>query len=143
MKRIEQQVERLKADFGTSDPFLLCRLLGFIVVASKLPAHVKGFCLEAKRRKLIFINDSLREWEKREVCGHELGHALLHEGINAYFISYHTNLLCSRYEREADYFCACLLTDDDMLQAADTVGALASIAGISTELAQLRYEQRN
>lgn len=143
MKQIEQQVKQLKADFGTSDPFLLCRLLGFAVVLSKLPVHVKGFCLEAQHRKLIFINQGLPEWEQREVCGHELGHALLHKGINAYFISYHTNLLCSRYEREADFFCACLLTDDEMFQEADTVGALASVAGISLELAQLRYEYRS
>ena len=58
---------------------------------------------------MICIRESLREPLDRITCAHELGHAVLHPLLNFMFMETCTQLEVEKYEREADYFCACLL----------------------------------
>ena len=46
MNQIESLCEKLKQEFGTSDPFELCGRMGVIVLFVKLPMHIKGFLLQ-------------------------------------------------------------------------------------------------
>ncbi len=142
MESIRQLADSLKRTYGTSDPVLICHLMGYYVLPSELPEYIDGFYLKAKDRDWIFLNQELSPLARRQTCAHELGHALLHPGVNACQISYYTNLLCSGYEKEADYFCACLLIDEELLDGdLQTVQQLAAVCGVSEELALLRLKQ--
>lgn len=133
-------------EYQTNNPFALCRQMDISVLYADLPRQVKGFFTNVDGFKMVYLNSRLPEWEQRMVCAHELGHAVLHEEINALFISYHTNLLCARYENEADYFCACLLMPDDWFLSemeGKTVDQLAALGGVNPHLVELRLENMN
>ena len=78
-------------EYQTNNPFALCRQMDISVLYADLPRQVKGFFTNVDGFKMVYLNSRLPEWEQRMVCAHELGHAVLHEEINALFISYHTN----------------------------------------------------
>ena len=112
MTQIRQLAAALREQIGTRDPFALCEALGIAVLFTDLPPITKGFFFVLQGKKIINISQHLPEEERRAVCAHELGHALLHPTANTPFLAANTNLVVGRYEREADYFSACLLLDD-------------------------------
>ena len=146
MNQIESLCEKLKQEFGTSDPFELCGRMGVIVLFVKLPMHIKGFYCNMADHRMVYINNRLKEGEQRMVCAHELGHALLHAELNVMFINQYTNLKTVRYENEADYFSACLLIDDALLDCTSglsTLADIASCAGVDERLVELRLWRFN
>ncbi|MEG0017640.1 MAG: ImmA/IrrE family metallo-endopeptidase [Hydrogenoanaerobacterium sp.] len=143
MQNIEGYAKQLCKQYGTSNPFALCEALNIEVLYCDLPRDVNGFYLLAGEAQIVFLNDGLDECEARIVCGHELGHALLHRDYNSALLSTQTLLNCQRYENEADTFCACLLIDDELC-ADDEVVTLENIAkqaGLPLRLVQLRQLQ--
>ena len=111
-ERIIRMANRTAERFGTRDPEEICRRLGIVVVHTDLPKMVSGFYMENGGRQAVVISDVL-EPPYSDVCvAHELGHALLHKGINTVFISENTNLVVGKYEREADLFAVSLLMDE-------------------------------
>lgn len=133
-------VKNLRDNYGTSDPFSLCEALGIGVLYCDLPRGVNGFYLLLGSSQVIFINQELEEAAARVVCGHELGHALLHRDYNSVYLSTQTLLNCRRYENEADTFCACLLIDEEVCADAEvvTMGDIARRAGLPERLVELR-----
>lgn len=79
----------------------------------ELPPSTKGVCYEVSGRKIILINSNLDENEKRYVCAHELGHAILHPKLNYSFLATETLFSPQKIEREADIFASELLISDD------------------------------
>lgn len=132
-------IKMLTSKFQTRNPFELAKCLGIIVIYSPL-TDVKGFCQCIKRTKFIYISDQLDENEQQFVCAHELGHLLLHGGVNRYFMSSCTQLIPGRYEREADQFAVDLLWSDEELREYQdwTIPQIAVKLGISERLAEYR-----
>ena len=113
MERIKELARQLAERFGTADPFALCAALDITVLPVGLPPGVKGFYGCVRGARVLYLNGALEENERRTVCAHELGHALLHEGHNALFLRERTDFVMERYEREADLFAALLLLPEE------------------------------
>ncbi len=77
----------------------------------------------------VVISNTLRSPDDRACAAHELGHALLHRGVNTFFLSENTNLVCGRYEREADLFAAALLLDEEAL-ALGNINDISNYTGV-------------
>lgn len=110
MKRIKALAESLYKKYGTCDPFRLCEELGINLFFMKMPEATSGLYYRICQKQVILINQSLKEPRKKFVAAHELGHALLHPDANSFFIKTKTAFEIGRFERQADYFAACLLT---------------------------------
>ncbi len=144
MDRIKKITQAITQKYGTNSPFELCDLLGVQVVYTELPLKVKGFCIRLLQNHVIVLNQDLTMQESRVVCAHELGHYLLHGNMNALEIEENTNLCLPRYEREADYFAACLLLQEECLQEQGpfdvmTVEHVATMSGVPEDLVRLRF----
>lgn len=139
MTKIGKLVQSLREECGTCDPFDICEVKRIGVVFCDLPCYVKGFYLKMDANQIVFINQELDEREARVVCGHELGHAMLHSDYNALYLHTETLLNCERYENQADTFCACLLIEEACWDDAEAVTAqgIAQCAGVPERLAHL------
>lgn len=114
MQTVKTTAKELVARFDTNDPFVICSLLDIEVLEVELPAGVRGFYACLMGAQIIYLNASIEdERERRVVCAHELGHALLHRKHNSLFLKERTNFVAARFEREADLFSGYLLLDDD------------------------------
>lgn len=70
--------------------------------------RIKGLALSLGTNKFIIIDDGLSEAEQQFVCGHELGHFLLHPSTNFLFILQNT-FYYSKQEYQANYFSFALM----------------------------------
>lgn len=88
MNDIKNFVKKIVHKYGTNDPYTLCKLLGIIVRQADI-GNIRGMYQHDFRKKLIHINSNLEPHVQRQVCAHELGHALLHKKINTVFWDTH------------------------------------------------------
>lgn len=141
MVYIRDLARRLRKDYRTRDPFVICDQVGVFVLTADLPEITKGFYFAVKGKPIINLNRSLPESERMVVCAHELGHVLLHATCNVSFLSTSTNFVISRYEREANYFSACLLLDELVDSTMDcTIEQLSQETGVPMPLVLLWAE---
>lgn len=133
--------------YGTASPFELCDFLSIPVLRLDLPRCMRGFCYQGKGKKsVIVMNQSLPPKEEGYCCAHELGHALLHPGANAQVMADLTNLCVGRYEREADYFAACLYIDPNLGEWGETyhpltLDIIAALTGLPERIVRMRFGQ--
>lgn len=139
-KKIVQTALSLKEQYGTSDPTELCRCLGITYLRADLPKKLGGFYMENKGRQAVAVAEALEAPFDRAVSAHELGHALLHKGLNFIFLCDNTNFLPGRYEREADLFAAALLIDGDRLKAGKSISVLSGESGVPAYAVQKLIE---
>ncbi len=118
-ENIFKTARRLTEDFGTKNPKELCALLGISFLFADLPDSISGFYMEKNGRQALVVNHSLSAEELTFCSAHELGHAVLHKGINAVFITENTNFSLGKFEREADLFAAALLIDSELIDECD------------------------
>ena len=110
---IKLRVLNLIAKHRTKNPFKLANSLGIIVRYGDL-GEVRGLFKKVLKRKYIFINSNLSEFDQRIVCCHELGHAILHSTSEYQFLIDNTSLLRkSKLEDEANLFASWLLFPSD------------------------------
>mgnify|MGYP002752544173 CR=1 FL=1 len=102
---IKLRVLNLIARHRTRNPFKLARALNIEIIYQDL-GEVRGFFKKILRRKYIFINSELSEFDQKLVCAHELGHAILHS-------SNRKILRKSKIEDEANLFASWLLFPSD------------------------------
>lgn len=133
-----EQAGRLRQEFGTSDPMSICEQMDITIFEEELPESVRGFSLNIKGKKLIYLNSQLPYGMQRQVCAHELGHIILHPKHNLIFMLEHTLYVHERFEKEADEFCAALLIPQEMLHEVQTIGELAMAAGVEERIADIR-----
>lgn len=132
---------RLAAKHGTRDPFRIAEDMGFIIVFAPL-VDMRGFQQRAKRRSIIYINSNLDEHQQRLVCAHELGHLLMHRGMNRIFMDHSTQIVTQKFENEAHLFSLELLFPDEELLdfVSQPISAAAAFMGVPVPLATRRME---
>lgn len=134
----------LSKQYGTRDPFVIVDALSYCTIYAPL-VEMRGFYQYVEQCHVICIDSALNKRQARFVCAHELGHSLLHRGMNRIFMDAHTRMVASRYEKEADQFAVDLLFDDADLQGylEWPVSTVAECLGISQELAAYRMGSVN
>ena len=137
-KRIADSLVR---KYRTRDPFRIAEALGFVVIHTPMQG-IRGFYQYVRRCYVIYIDSALSDRDARFVCAHEIGHALMHRGLNRLFMDTHTYFPTNRYEIDANRFAIDLLYDDDDLREFldHPVQLAADCMGVSTELAAYRLK---
>lgn len=133
--------------YGTSSPAELCDYLSVRMFRCELPEQMGGVSFQTQTGSVILLSRSLAGAELRYCCAHELGHVLLHPGLNAQTMADHTNLCIPKFEREADFFAACLLIEPSLREWHEsydplTVEQIACLAGLPVRVASLWQEGR-
>ena len=141
-KNIRKTVNDLCDKYRSRDPFELCRCLNITVREIILSDNVRGVCVSDENGMAIGIHESLPDHIKRFVCGHELAHLIMHQGINSVFLEMRTRLSTAPFEKDADLFSMFLLYPDDseFLSIGDTVDKITAVTGCSEALVQLRLK---
>ena len=136
---IKRLAERLVDKHGTRDPFRIAEELGYTIIHTPL-VGVRGFYQYLKRCHIIYLDSELDEATARFVCGHELGHSILHRGLNRIFMDTRTFIVTGRYETEANQFSVDLIYSDEELQPflSRSYECAAAYMGVSNELAAYR-----
>lgn len=145
MRDIKSIVRALVGKFKTRDPFDLCDYHKIEVLFRDLGA-IRGMFYLSYRKKMIFINESLHSLIRRQVCSHELGHALLHSHINTIFLDKSTYFVVNKLEIEANIFAAeLLISDKDIEQYYGTgcdINYIAKDVGISEALVEYKIKNQ-
>ncbi|WP_020621244.1 ImmA/IrrE family metallo-endopeptidase [Paenibacillus daejeonensis] len=106
-------IRRLLRKYKTNDPFILAEYLNIEVWFMDLGTSTRGMFRRTMRRKYIIIHEGLDEYWRRFICAHELAHAILHPGINRFWLDENSLFCKGRYEREASMFAVELLIAND------------------------------
>ena len=145
MSNIKDKVNTIISQHRTSDPFKLCELMNIPVYDLELPESVNGMYTRMCNKDIVILNNALEDYKRLSVCAHELGHVILHEGLNCLDIERNTNFFASKFEYEADLFAAYLLINDETVEELTlaepiTVTQIAQETGIPEHLVQLRFQ---
>lgn len=132
-------VNSLVAKYGTRDPFELADKLSIYVFFENL-GTINGYYSTAFGIKLIHINEKLSQKMREITCAHEIGHAVLHPGLNIEFMHQSTHLLGNRYENQANLFASHLLFPDEFLMQYEGFSAdqIASALEIPRHIINIR-----
>lgn len=141
MKDIKSKVDKLVRFYKTRDPFEMVKGMNAILVYYPL-VGVRGFYQYFKRNNIIYIDESLSDFDKKFVLAHELGHMVLHKKSNAIFMDTRTCLKTSSFEMEADLFAMHLLISDEDVEEYKgyTLEQLSRIMGYHQKLIELRLK---
>lgn len=140
---IAKRAQTLARKYQSHNPFEIVKGMNVILVFAPL-IDVRGFYQYFQRNNIIYIDESLSFDEKKEVCGHEMGHMTAHKKANTVFMDTRTQFNTSRYEIEANTFAAHLLIPDDILSEYQdyTIEQLSRLLGYREELVRLRLRLR-
>lgn len=130
---IEGKTRELIEKFGTADPEELCFRMGIVVADCELPEETKGFCLMLSGGSAIMINENLSYNERKSCIAHELGHAVLHKGLNYMFMSQNTCMITGKFEREANLFAAYLILQTISPKEGETIENFSRRTALSKE----------
>lgn len=109
---MEKLIDKLVKKYHTNDPFKIAAELNISIIKKDL-GNIRGFYKKILKRKYIFININLSNIERKIVCGHELGHAILHNQKELNFMLKHTKIIKkNKLEEEANRFAILLLFKD-------------------------------
>lgn len=136
-------VEQIVKEYGTRSPYELADLMGINVIRQNL-GNVNGYFMELCGIKQIAINTNLDECREKYVLAHEIGHNVLHAGLNEMFVRYNTNLSTGKIERQADKFAMYLLVSDEMIAEVRargyTIEQASKLTGYPERLIKLRLQ---
>ena len=118
-------VASLLDNIDSNDPFIISEQNNITVRIEPL-GHLHGYYCVMFGYKFIHISNLVRYELQRFICAHELGHALIHPEVNAFYELFPEN----RYERHANEFAINLLLrgaheeypDFDLYQLAKVAG---------------------
>lgn len=110
---IRDLVTQLYITYETRDPFKIAKYKNILVSHENL-GTIRGYYNYCYKQKFIHVNGNLKKQELQFVCGHELGHALLHSKTNTPFYKANTLFSIDKLEIEANIFSCELLYDDDI-----------------------------
>jgi len=139
---VKRVVMNLKKKHNTNCPYELAQQLDVVLIIVPLGKPL-GMYKYINRRKVIWLNSSMNEEEKRYVLAHEIGHAILHPKSSCFFSSV-KNINTSKKEYEANLFAAELLLevneDDIDYISGYSINQLASCYNVPTELVELKFK---
>ena len=137
-----RMAKQLRRRYGTTDPEQILRAMGVTVIRIPLQG-LRGIYKRIESNVIVFVDSELDSRTERFVLGHELGHHILHKGLNRVFLERCTHMKTSVYEREADLFSVCLMAPDpeDVLEEGCTVETIAARLGVERRLAELYAEE--
>ncbi|MBQ7152792.1 MAG: ImmA/IrrE family metallo-endopeptidase [Clostridia bacterium] len=128
-KEIMRAAEGLVKTYGTRDPETIARAMGLQVVTVDTLEKLLGMYTYRWRHGIILLNGCMEDVMRRMVCGHELGHHMLHRQRAKDITWQEFNLfnIRDRSEYEANAFLAHLTLDTDRVieaarQGQDVVG---------------------
>lgn len=141
--RIKSIVKNLINKYKTNDVYELTKCLGIILIIAPLGGSCAGSYMYIKRRKTIFLNSILNEYERIIVLAHEIGHAVLHKKTNCYFMKNKTLFLTCKIEREANLFASEFLIKDDILDdyKGYSLVEIARAENILPDLLKLKFDK--
>jgi Zn-dependent peptidase ImmA (M78 family) len=133
--------------YGTFSPAELCDYLSVRMFRCELPEQMGGVSFQTQAGAVILLSRKLTGTELRYCCAHELGHVLLHPGLNAQTMADCTNFCIPRFEHEADLFAACLLIEPSLGEWQEsydslTVEQIACLAGLPIRVVNLWQKSR-
>lgn len=135
--KIHSTVKRVIEQYQTRDPFDIARQMGIVVFYDPFNKSLRGYYATSDDLQAIHINQYLSPEHMRQVCAHEIGHAIMHPLDNTTFIRANTLFMPSKCELEANQFMVCLLYDiDEVIQQAKngiTISQLATAYDIRPE----------
>ena len=102
---------KLITEYGTNNPFDLCKLLGIKIIHVDRFKSFFGMYCEVKGEKCIIINSNHDELTKRVICSHELGHSF-QNFESVVFMKENYLYGTAKVENEANYFVAELIFSD-------------------------------
>lgn len=76
VRNIPLRVRNLVNLVGSSNPYDIADYLNIKIKTEDMPKHVNGFWKQILKRKFIFVNKDLCEWQQKAVIAHELGHII-------------------------------------------------------------------
>lgn len=134
---IKCKVDMLCKKYATRDPYEIADFLGIHILFEPL-GSIRGYYSRTLRVKFIHINQDLPEEKQRQVCAHELGHAILHPETNTPFLRANTLHSVNKLEIAANRFMTLLLYPADEMQRyaleGFTISQIANIYGLTPEL---------
>lgn len=133
----KQTVEKLVRKYGTRDPIKLAAALGILIEYRHLKG-ILGYFQFVYRIPVIHVAIGLSEALVLFVIAHELGHRILHPGVNVPFLKEHTFANIGGIEREANTFAVELRIPDAILCDGMTIYEAAAACGVPLELAELK-----
>lgn len=141
LDHVREIAQHMMKKYKTNDPFELAEYLKIKIMYEYLGKHARGFYQSCPKVKIIHINNELDNADRRIVCSHELGHALLHSKLNIIFLQKHTFCVKNKFEREANTFAAELLIPSGLLlENPDySIDQIAALHNIPVELLKLKY----
>ncbi|MBU3190268.1 ImmA/IrrE family metallo-endopeptidase [Clostridium bowmanii] len=127
--------------YKTSDPFELAEYLKIVIMYEDLGMRTRGFYQACPKVKIIHIHNNLDYLNRKIVCSHELGHAILHSKLNIVFLQKHTFCVKDKFEREANIFAAELLIPNEILKEYPeySLEQIAVLHNIPVEFFYLKY----
>lgn len=139
---VKECVTGLIKQHKTNNPFEIASQKNIMVLCGENLGNILGYFRTYRRIKMIHINANLGEIERRYVCAHELGHAVLHPKINTSFLKRNTFVVTDKIENEANTFAVELLMPDEVISEYIntwvTIQKVAAACGVPKEFAHLK-----
>lgn len=118
---MEQQAARkILKKYGSNSPWQVANDMGIVVVNEDLGKSILGYYTCLNRIPSIHINNRLEPVYALFTCAHELGHAVLHSGINTPFLKRNTLFSVDKIERQANRFAAYFLIGSNTPESWET-----------------------
>jgi len=105
---------------GTNNPWKIAAERNILVLYEDLGKSVWGYFTCMNRIPSIHINNRLGNGESLFTGAHELGHGIMHRGINTPFLKRHTLFSVDKIERQANQFAIHLLIGDNTPELGET-----------------------
>lgn len=136
---IKRVVRDIRRKHNSSDPFTIAASSGIKILHLDI-GNTYGFFHVYRRMPMIILNQYLPDSLQNFVCAHELGHSLLHRGVNTPYLKAHTLFSVDKIEKEANTFAVELLLPDDILRDNEGINfyTLAQCVGIPEGLESLK-----
>lgn len=139
---IKDEVNRLIKKHDTNNPFDIARGENIIILYENL-GNINGYYNKYARQKFIHINENLDSCKQYLTCAHELGHATVHPDSNTPFFRDNSFYSINKLEKQANYFSAELILNDDILDKhvvlTYSIEQLSIFYNVPIELIKLKF----